>query len=228
MKTKDFALQVKELSNDGSFEGYASTFGGSPDSYGDIVAPGAFAETLVEHHRSGTMPMMYFGHDSRSLPIGDWLEMAEDGKGLLAKGQIDIEDEFGFRIHNAMKKKRVRGLSIGYSIPAGGSEPDEKRPGVTILKKIKLVEVSVVNNPANKRSLIETVKSDRMEEFARRLRDGDPMPIKEFEGILREVGVPNSLATQIASVGYAKAVLGEPEGEKADPRADLIRALMRD
>ncbi len=228
MKVKDFALQVKGVSDDGLFEGYASTFGGSPDSYGDIVAPGAFAETLVEHRRSGTMPMMYFGHDARSLPIGDWLEMAEDGKGLRAKGQVDLEDEFGVRIHNAMKKKRVRGLSIGYSVPAGGSEPDEKRPGVTILKNIRLVEVSVVNNPANKRSLIETVKSERMDEFARRLRDGDPMPIKEFEDILREAGVPKSMATQIASVGYAKAVLGEPEGEKADQRAALYRALLRD
>lgn len=225
MKTKDFALQVKDLSEDGTFEGYASTFGGSPDSYGDVIAPGAFAETLAEHRRAGTMPMMFFGHDMRTLPIGDWIEMAEDGKGLWAKGRIELEDDFGARVYLAMKKKRVRGLSIGYSIPAGGAEPDQKRTGVTILKKIRLVEVSVVNNPANKRSLVETVKSDRMEEFARRLRDGNPMPIKEFEDILREAGVPKSMATQIASVGYAKATLGEPEGEKADDATAFLTAL---
>ena len=64
-----------------------------------------------------------------------------------------------------------------------------------------------------------------MEEFARRLRDGNPMPIKEFEDILREAGVPKSMATQIASVGYAKAALGEPEGEKADDATAFLTAL---
>lgn len=44
MQTKDFALSVKGTEEDGTFEGYASTFGGAPDSYGDVIAPGAFAE----------------------------------------------------------------------------------------------------------------------------------------------------------------------------------------
>ena len=225
MKTKDIALQVKGLSEDGTFEGYASTFGDPPDSYGDVIAPGAFAETLAEHRREGTMPEMYYDHNMRNLPIGDWIEMAEDGKGLWARGSIDLEDDFGERVDIALKNKRVRGLSIGYLIPDGGAEPDRNRTGVTILKKIHLVEVSVVKNPANKRSLVETVKSDRMEEFARRLRDGNPMPIKEFEDILRDAGVPESMATQIASVGYAKAALGEPEGEKADDATAFLTAL---
>lgn len=245
MKTKDFALQVKDLSEDGIFEGYASTFGGSPDSYGDVVAPGAFAESLVKHRRDGTMPMMFFGHDASELPIGDWLEFAEDGKGLWAKGALDLEDPVSIRVHRAMKRKRVRGLSIGYRIPAGGSKPDEKRPGVTILEKVDLVEVSVVNMPANKRSLVDVVKAgvltvnearaleglpplekqSRMDEFARRLRDGDPMPIKEFEDILREAGVPKSMAVAIASHGYAKAIRSESEGDQANDAVALLKAL---
>lgn len=215
MLKKDFILDVKSIGDEGVFEGYASTFGGSPDSYGDIVAPGAFAESLVAHKRAGTMPGMFFGHDTSTLPIGDWLELSEDGKGLKAKGQIELDDEFGARVHLALKKKRVRGLSIGYSIPSGGSERDEKLPGVTILKKINLVEVSVVNNPANKRSLVADVKS---------ILDGGALPtVREFEEFLRDAGFSKALATAIA--GKATPHLrGDPEA-KADDVQKFIAAL---
>lgn len=64
----------------------------------------------------------------------------------------------------------------------------------------------------------------RMDEFARRLRDGDPMSIKEFEDILRDAGVPKAMATQIASVGYAKAIRSESEGSKEDAIRQLRAA----
>src|SRR3546814_6329952 len=65
MLKKDFGLSVKDVSDEGTFEGYASTFGGSPDSYGDVVLPGAFAESLVRHQREGTMPLLLWGHTAR-------------------------------------------------------------------------------------------------------------------------------------------------------------------
>jgi hypothetical protein len=64
-----------------------------------------------------------------------------------------------------------------------------------------------------------------MEEFARRLRDGEPMPVKEFEDILREAGVPKAMAVHFASVGYAKAIRSESEGVKANDLADLRNAV---
>ena len=88
------------------------------------------------------------------------------------------------------------------------SPPDNVRR----LKELDLLEVSIVSFPANRRAQVQAVKSERMEEFAARLRDGDPMPIKEFEDILRDAGVPKSMATRIASVGYAKAIRREAEG----------------
>lgn len=223
MKTKDFSLQVKALTEEGSFEGYASTFGGAPDSYGDIITPGAFADSLVKHRREGTMPMMFFGHQSSGeLPIGDWTEMAEDGKGLWAKGQLAIDDPLGARVHLALKNKRVRGLSIGYETRK--SHPDDKRPGVNHLDEIHVWEVSVVNFPANRRSLVTEAKdAARFEDFARRLRDGEPPPIKEFEDILREAGIPKSMAVTIASIGYAKAIRSESEGTKS--AVDTLRAF---
>jgi HK97 family phage prohead protease len=221
MNTKDFALSVKDVGEDGTFEGYASTFNGAPDSYGDIVVPGAFADSLVKHRREGTMPLMLWNHKATELPIGNWVEFAEDGKGLWAKGQADLEDPVGIRVHRALKKKALRGLSIGYQTLS--SEPDKKRPGVQFLKSVDLWEVSPVNFPADRRATVTDVKNERAEEFARRLRDGDAPTIKEFEDVLREAGIPKALAMQIASVGYAKAIRSESEG--ADEAAEFYRAL---
>lgn len=219
MQTKDFALSVKEVSEDGTFEGYASTFNGPPDSYGDVVMPGAFAESLVKHRREGTMPLMLWNHKSTELPIGNWVEFAEDGKGLWAKGQADLDDPVGVRVHRALKKKALRGLSIGYQTLS--SEPDKKRPGVTFLKSVDLWEVSPVNFPADRRANVTDVKSERAEDFARRLRDGDPPTIKEFEDVLGDLGIPKALRATIASHGY-KAIRSESEG---DPAVDFLRAL---
>lgn len=221
MKTKDFSMQVKSVSDDGTFEGYGSVFG-NVDSYGERVMPGSFAGSLNKHRREGTQVLMLWQHNP-DQPIGVYDDLAEDAKGLWVKGRLVLEVQRAREVHALMKANAIGGLSIGYrEIKA---QPDGN---VRNLEELDLREISPVTFPANRRARIESVKSERMEEFARRLRDGEPMPTKEFEDILREAGVPKSMATQIASVGYAKAVLGEPESEKADPRAELIRALMRD
>lgn len=222
MKTKDFTLDVKSVGDDGLFEGYASTFGGAPDSYGDVVLPGAFVASLAKHKREGTMPLMLWNHKADELPIGRWTDMAEDGKGLWSQGQIDMDDEMGVRVHRAMKRRSVRGLSIGYETIV--TEIDPKKPNVEFLKEIDLWEVSPVNFPANRRAQITDVKSDRAESFARRLRDGDPPTIKEFEDVLGDLGIPKALRTRIASHGYS-AIRSESEGIDAAVSADLKAAL---
>ncbi|WP_376709091.1 HK97 family phage prohead protease [Pseudochrobactrum lubricantis] len=221
MKTKDFALQVKNLSEDGTFTGYGSV-NGNVDSYGERVMPGAFAASLAKHQREGTNVLMLWQHNPDE-PIGIWEDLAEDAKGLRGTGRLILEVQKAREVYALMKNNAIGGLSIGYrEIKA---TPDGN---VRNLEELELREISPVSFPANRRARIEAVKSERMEEFVRRLRDGDPLPIKEFEDILREAGIPKSMATQIASVGYAKAVLGEPEGEKADQRVEFLRALLRD
>ena len=65
-----------------------------------------------------------------------------------------------------------------------------------------------------------------MSEFARRVRDGDPPSIKEFEDVLREAGIPKAMAVQIASVGYAKAIRSESEGNEANAAAAFLQARL--
>lgn len=218
MKTKDFALQVKDLSEDGTFEGYGSIFG-NVDSYGEKVMPGAFVESLARHKREGSKVMMLWQHNAVE-PIGIWEDLAEDAKGLWGKGRLILEVQRAREIHALMKAQGVGGLSIGYR-----EEDTDQDGAVRLLKKLNLYEISVVSFPANRRARIDLVKSERMEEFARRLRDGDPMPIKEFEDVLREAGVPKSMAFAIASHGYAKAIRSDSEGDKANDTAAFLKAL---
>ncbi|MBP0439593.1 HK97 family phage prohead protease [Tianweitania sediminis] len=215
MKTKDFALQVKDLSEDGTFEGYGSIFG-NVDSYGEKVMPGAFVASLAKHRRQGTAVRMLWQHNPNE-PIGVWEDLAEDSKGLWGKGHLILEIQKAREVYALMKRNAIGGLSIGYSEIR--TKPGD---GARLLEELDLWEISPVTFPANGRARIESVKSERMEEFARRLRDGDPLPIKDFEDILREAGVPKAMAVQIASVGYAKAIRSESEG-KADDTA--LRAL---
>jgi HK97 family phage prohead protease len=218
MKTKDFALHVKDVSEEGTFEGYGSIFG-NLDSYGEKVMPGAFAESLARHRSEGTKPLMLWQHNPDE-PIGVWDGLAEDGKGLKGTGKFVLETSRGREAHALLKAGAIRGLSIGYrEIEV---EPDGNN---RLLKKLDLLEISVVSFPANRRARVESVKSERMDEFARRLRDGEPMSIKEFEDILRDAGVPKAMATQIASVGYAKAIRSESEGVKAKQLAALRDAV---
>lgn len=218
MKTKDFALQVKDLSEDGTFEGYGSVFG-NIDSYGEKVMPGAFVESLAKHRREGSSVLMLWNHDSRE-PIGVWEDLAEDSKGLWGKGRFLLDIQRAREVHSLAKAKAIGGLSIGYREVE--TEPDGQ---IRLLKKLDLYEISPVTFPANRRARIESVKSERMDEFARRLRDGDPMPIKEFEDILREAGVPKSMATAIASHGYAKAIRSDSEGDQANDATEFLKAL---
>lgn len=213
MQTKSFALHVKDVSDEGTFTGYGSIFG-NVDSVGDVVEQGAFAKSLTRHAKDKSAPALLWQHNPDE-PIGVWDGLEEDSKGLKGRGRFVLETARGREAYALLKAGALRGLSIGYRVIKG--EPD----GNTYrLKELDVVEISLVTFPANRKATVTGVKSDRMEEFARRLRDGDPLPIKEFEDILREAGVPKAMATQIASVGYAKAIRSESEGKAND--ADLL------
>ncbi len=62
MKYKDIKLQIKNVTDQGQFEGYASTFG-NEDLGGDIVAQGAFSKTINENK---SVPILW-GHSTREV-----------------------------------------------------------------------------------------------------------------------------------------------------------------
>lgn len=215
MKTKDFHLQVKGLTEEGTFEGYASVFG-VRDFYNESVEAGAFGESLAKHRREGTRPLLLWQHNPDE-PIGVWDDLAEDGKGLWGKGRLLTGVRRADEALIMLKGGAIQGLSIGYR--EVDVDPAENG-GPRRLKKLDLLEASLVSFPANRRARVEAVKS---EEFVRRLRDGEPPAIKEFEEFLRDAGFPKSMAVTIASRGYAHAIRSESEGTKS--AVETLRAF---
>lgn len=217
MSTLDFGLELKELSEEGVISGYGAIFN-NVDDYGDRIVPGAFGKCLARHAAAKTAPLMLWNHNS-DKPIGVWTEMAEDKKGLKVTGKLVMDVPLAKEVYALLKAGAMRGLSIGYRTVSDAIEGN-----VRLLKEIDLWEVSPVTFPANGKATVTAVKSaSAWDDFARRLRDGTPPSTKEFEDILREAGVPKTLATQIASVGYAKAIRSESEGKANDQALAALR-----
>ena len=95
-------LDIKALKDTGEFEGYGSTFGGEPDSYGDVIAPGAYSDSLAVHRAKGTMPKLFWQHNA-DQPIGKWLGAAEDERGLLMRGKLNMDVQRGREAHALLK-----------------------------------------------------------------------------------------------------------------------------
>jgi HK97 family phage prohead protease len=211
-KNSGIPLEAKAVSDSGTIEGYASIFG-NVDSYGEIVEPGAFAESLVRSRRTGRKIKMLYQHDPHQ-PLGVWDDLAEDSKGLWVKGRLLIEQSpKAAEVHGLLKEGALDGLSIGYRTVK--AEPKEGRPGVTSLVKLDLLENSIVTFAANERARVEVVKS---------ILDAGCLPtVREFEGLLREAGFSKAKAVAIAAAATPH-LRGEPEGE-ADNAAEFIKRL---
>lgn len=125
---------------DGTVEGYASLFG-EIDQARDMVMPGAFAKTLA---RRGVrrIPML-FQHDPAE-PIGVWLELREDWRGLYARGRLIPDVQRAREVLAMVKAGAVDGLSIGFRTVKGRIDPKTR---VRKLDQVDLWEISIVTFP---------------------------------------------------------------------------------
>lgn len=202
----------------GGFSGYASVFGGV-DSYNDTIMAGAY-KGVIERIKSGAarMPKMFVNHKSYELPVGKWLEIAEDSKGLLMEGELTPGMSDAEKVKAAMQHGTIDGLSIGYGLNRDDVEMVEKDDGVVrVIKNIsELYEISIVTYPADDSARVDlsSVKNalDLVES------------IKDFEDFLREAGgFSKSLATATAS--RAKRLFSQSESEKSKLPDELQRII---
>lgn len=160
IKTKSFKVKVEESEESGSgyFVGYASVFG-NVDSYGEVMEKGAFSDTLKEWE--GRKIPVFYGHDLTD-PMNNigYVESAEeDDTGLLVRCVVDTEGPGnGPVVYKLLKEGRIDRMSFGFYV----NDADHKG-GVTYIKKVSLLEVSVVPAPANPEAAISEVKSSKKE-----------------------------------------------------------------
>lgn len=193
-------IDVKFTSdNEGIFSGYASVFGGV-DAYGDTIVAGAYANTLQNRKRPVQMRWNHYGD-----VIGKWLSITEDEKGLFVEGSLTPNHSLAQDVYASLKHGSIGGLSIGYRVVKGV----ENTTGGLDLHEIDLIEISVVESPADLAAQIDEVKSN--------IKTANSL--KEVEAILRDAGnFTRSDAT--ALVARVKAIaLGEQEKETSDTEA---------
>lgn len=216
MERFDCGLEIKALTDEGVLEGYAAIFG-NVDNGGDKVLPGAFSDGLVKARQSGRSIKMLWHHDP-SQPIGVWDDLAEDAKGLWGRGRLVMEVPKAREVHALMKAGAIGGLSIGYRTKE--SAPDG---AVRLLKKVDIFEVSPVTFPMNDRAKITAVKSDLPDEIVEKLKAGGRLTEREFEMMVKGLGLSNSQAERAARV-HLKGP-GEPVGAANDGAA-FMRAFL--
>ena len=216
MQHMDFGLEVKALDDSGTFEGYASTFG-NVDNGGDKVMPGAFVEGLASARRGGRTVKMLWQHDP-DQPIGVWDDMAEDAKGLRVRGRLVLEVPKAREAHALAKAGALGGLSIGYRTKEAAPEGNYR-----LLKKVDLFEVSMVTMPMNERAKFTAIKSEGLEDITEKLRAGDRLTEREFEMLVKGLGLSNSQAERAARV-HLKGP-GEPV-EAVQSGDAFLRALL--
>ena len=144
------------LSQDGTIEGYASLFG-EIDQARDMVMPGAFVHTLQQRGLR-KIPML-FQHDP-SEPIGIWLELREDFRGLWARGKLIPDVARARELLALLRSGAIDGLSIGYRTVRGKIEP---RSRIRKLYQVDLWEVSIVTFPLLAGARISAVKGDNVQ-----------------------------------------------------------------
>ena len=209
-------LEIKALKDSGEFQGYGSTFTTTPDSYGDVIAKGAYADTLAEHKSRGTMPKMFWQHNP-SEPIGKWLDAHEDDSGLMMRGKLNMGVQRAKEAYALLKDGDIDGLSIGYRIKEYSVDNETD---VWTLQKLDLHEVSIVSIGANESATVSSVKAAKAaHDLFERLKAGDRLTEREFETWLKGLGLSNSQAERAARLHL------KGQGEPVTAAQDAIEFL---
>ncbi len=165
------------IAEDGTVEGYASLFG-AIDQARDMVTRGAFAQTLRQRPVQ-RIPML-FQHDPAE-PVGVWLELREDRRGLYARGRLIPEVARGRELLALIRAGAIDGLSIGFRTVKGRIDPGTR---VRSLIAVDLWEISIVTFPLLAGARVHAVKdaASRRPSFARTRAE------KEWRGVVAGEG----------------------------------------
>lgn len=186
------------------FSGYASVFNGV-DSYNDTIIKGAYAGTLQDREREIKMRWNHIGP-----VIGKWTEIKEDDTGLLVAGELTPGHSLANDVAASMKHGAVDGMSIGYYVT-----DSEQKGKIRELKEIELIEISVVEEPADNSARVSELKNLNQ-----------CQSLKEVEKSMRKnFGLSQTEATAIVSA--VKNVLRRDGDEQSEEKQilDYLKSL---
>lgn len=191
-------LAKTEEQDDGTIKvwGYASA--DTEDSDGEIITADAMKAALPDYMKWGAVREM---HQAKAAGTAIEAEVQDDGKTWFGAHIVDSE---------AVKKVKT-GVYKGFSIGGKATERDELNKAV--IKGLKLVEVSLVDRPANPEAVLTMYKAEGLDDeppageeisavdmLADLLNKGEITPERLLELAKGETKTPES-GTEVAKSG---------------------------
>ena len=184
-KYKEFAL-IKSADDAGTISGYFSTYDRIPDSYGDVIARGAFTETIQKRKESGHPFPLCWNHDLNQI-IGfvDPADIEDTEKGPFMKKASFFNTPLAQEKREIVKSGVVYQFSFAYDVLEAGPTTLDDGVKANELKKLELFEVSIVPVPANPRAEVTDIKAGRRNSA----KDADAIreAITLLQGVLGEL-----------------------------------------
>ena len=150
---------------DGEFIVYPSTFIRQPDSHGDVIAKGAFLDSIRSWKEKGhSLPGLY-GHrmDDPDFYVAYAEDMGEDDHGLWVRGRFDLESPKGRQVWRLVKGRRLNQLSFAYDIQDAAPVTLESGAKAQELRKLHIHEFSFVPVGSNQDTSVVAVKTAPVE-----------------------------------------------------------------
>lgn len=228
MFKKDYSVQFKAAGDDGGhIVAYAATFDREPDSYGDVIAPGAFKNTLEEWKASGNVIPLLFGHrtDDPAMNIGGVDSIEEDERGLRIEATFDKDSETAQYVRRLVLEKRLSKLSFAYDVLDEGTITLDDGRKANELREIKLFEVSLVPIPANGHAEVVEAKAADTSDVADDSDDDDdnPSPVDDVDS--DGAGDLESFSDTIASIKAALSDLYDSVSKFVSDVSEILETV---
>jgi len=213
---------IKSNEDAGVISGYFATYDRIPDSYGDVIAPGAFTETLEKRKESGHPFPLCWNHDLNQI-IGfvDPNDIEDTDKGPLMKEASFFNNQLAQEKRELVKSGVIYQFSFAYDVLEAG--PVELEDGVKAneLRKLDLFEISIVPIPANPRAEVTDIKAGRRN--SKKDADAIREAITLLQGVLGELEEADDPED---GEDKAKANAAAEEPERSNPKKEnLLRYI---
>jgi hypothetical protein len=231
-------MAVKAGPDDGLKEGqflvYPSTFTKTPDSYGDVVAPGAFKATLAAWEASGNVMPGLYGHrmDDPDYYVASADEMGEDDHGWWVKGSFDLESPKGQQVYKLVKGRRLNQLSFAYDVKQAEEVELDDGMKVNQLQELQVYEFSFVPVGANQDTSVVAVKAT-VEAAVAAVKEGRVISAKNMTSLRTARDALNDVINAVEGSDEGKASTAaplkveEPERAKTEEAAHAVTVRAR-
>lgn len=215
---KSFEMKADEGS--GTISGYFSTYDREPDSYGDVIAEGAFTDTIKAREESGHPFPLCWNHDLDQI-IGKVDSIEDTEKGPLMTASF-FNTQLAQEKREIVKSGVVYQFSFAYDIKDAGQVTLEDGTKANELRELDLFEVSIVPIPANQNAVMTEVKAGK------RNRKSDVEALKQIRTLVDQLLEDEVDDTENPNNGEDEPKAnGAPEEQKAsNPDKDRVLKMI--